>query len=467
MSSIKLRFLGAAGGIVTGSCHYIDTPYIKAVVDCGMFQGERKNEALNWRNFDFDPAKLDVVFLTHAHLDHVGRLPLLVKHGFKGKIIATDATRDLAYIVMQDATKLHMEAVERGRVTVNGQPVSMPLWDQSDVEAVMRRFQIYDYGEKVDLKKGVTFRMREAGHILGSVSFELWLQNAAGRTRKLVFSGDLGQTGARIIRDPDFIREADYVIVESTYGGRYHKDKSSTILEFLSILDDIARDNSVAVIPTFAVERTQEILYELNLLVEKNVVDPGLKFYLDSPMASKATMIFERYRKYYDQDALDLIRAGDDIFKFRGFEIIENVKQSKQLAYAKKAVIMAGSGMCTGGRVLHHLINFLPDSKNHLVFVGFQVPGTLGRRILDGAKKVRIYGKTVEVKAQVHSLGGFSAHADQGDLMYWLRNFGHYPREVFIVHGDNDNRIALKIKIENELQLSTNLPELGQEYELD
>ena len=464
---IKLKFFGAAGGIVTGSCHYIDNGNFRALVDCGIFQGERKNEDLNWEPFRFDPKKLDVVFLTHAHLDHTGRLPLLVKHGFKGQIIATDATRDLTYLILQDATKLHKEAVEHGRVRVAGRVIDTPLWDYSDVEAVMRRFRIYEYGERIQFKKGVEFRMREAGHILGSVSFELWIPTSSGRLRKFVFSGDLGQTGARIIRDPDFIREADYVIVESTYGGRYHKDKSSTILEFLSILDDVARDRSVAVIPTFAVERAQEILYELNLMVEKQVIDPGIRFYLDSPMARKATLIFEKYRKYYDEDAMDLIREGDDIFRFKGLEFVETGRESKRLANVRKAVIMAGSGMCTGGRVKHHLINFLPDPKNHVVFVGFQVKGTLGRRIVDGAKKVRIYGRIVPVRAQIHTLGGFSAHADQGDLMYWLRNFGHSPREVFIVHGDNDNRLALDIRIRNELQLSTNLPKLFEEYELD
>ncbi len=464
---MKIKFVGASEGIVTGSCHFIESGDFTAVVDCGMFQGEKRTEEHNWEPFPFDPKKLKMVFLTHAHLDHTGRLPLLYKHGFRGKIIATDATRDLTYLILQDATKLHKEAVERGRIEVNGFPITEPMWDYEDVDGVMRQFQVYDYGEKVEIKKGVTFRMREAGHILGSVSFELWIENESKRVRKFVFSGDLGQTGARIIRDPEFIREADYVIVESTYGGRFHKDKSSTILELLSILDDISRENSVAVMPVFAVERAQEILYELNLLAEKGVLSKGLKFFLDSPMAEKATLIFERYRKYYDEDALDLIREGDDIFRFDGLEFIKTGRESQRLADAKRSLIMAGSGMCTGGRVLHHLINFLPNPKNHIIFVGFQVPGTLGRRIIDREDIVRIYGHEVPVKAQVHTLGGFSAHGDQGDLMYWLRNFGHFPREVFIVHGDNDNRTALDIKIRNELQLSTKLPKLNEEFILD
>ena len=464
---MKITFMGAAGGIVTGSCHFIDLGNFKALVDCGIFQGQRKIEDLNWEPFRFNPREIDVVFLTHAHLDHTGRLPLLYKRGFRGKIIATDATRDLTYLILQDATKLHYEAVERGRFRVRDKVIEEPMWTYEDVEGVMRLFQIYDYAERIKLNSRVEFRMREAGHILGSASYELWLYNKAGRQRKVVFSGDLGQTGARIIRDPDFIREADYVVVESTYGGRYHKDKSTTILEFLSILDDVARDNSVAVVPTFAVERAQEILYELNLLREKEVIDPGIKIFLDSPMAKKATLIFERYRKYYDEDALELVRAGDEIFRFKGLHIVESSKESKKLKDVRKAMILAGSGMCTGGRVLHHLINFLPDPKNHIVFVGFQVPGTLGRRIIDGAKQVKIFGKKIDVRAKVHTLGGFSAHADQGDLMYWLRNFGHYPREIFIVHGDNDNRVALDIKIKNELNLSTNLPELFETYELD
>jgi len=301
---------------------------------------------------------------------------------------------------------------------------------------------------------------------LGAVAFEVWYMNTQGRERKLVMSGDLGQTGARIIKDPDFIREADYVIIESTYGGRNHRDKNSTLLELLAILQDAALKKSRVIIPTFAVERTQELLYEINLFVERKLLK-GLKFYVDSPLAIKATEIFRAYKKYYDEDAMALVNSGDDPFAFRGLEYTENANDSRRIAGERGAVIMAGSGMCTGGRVLHHLMNTLPHKDAHIVFVGFQVPGTLGRRIIDGARTVRIHGVDVEVNAQIHTLNGFSAHADQHDLLYWLRSFGHSPKEVFITHGDQMNRTVFAQLVRDELQLNAVIPEPGQEFELE
>ena len=463
---MKVTLNGASGGIVTGSCYLLEVEGRKILVDCGMFQGKPEITQHNWEDFPFKASEIDFVFITHAHLDHVGRLPLLYRRGFRGTIISTDATRDLAEIIMLDAAKLHKEGIERGDISFNGRVLTEPMFDKEDIEGLMRLFKVYNYGDKIELFPNFSFRMREAGHILGSVSYEFWFNNKYGRMRKVVFSGDLGQTGARIIRDPDFIREADYVFVESTYGGRLHKDKSSTVLEFLGILNDVSRYRSVAIVPTFAVERTQEILYELNLLVEKGILR-GLKYFLDSPMAIKATHIFEMYRKYYDEDALDLIKRGDNIFQFPGLNFTQTTDESKSISlYKGGLVIMAGSGMCTGGRVLHHLKRYLPDKHAHVIFVGFQVPGTLGFKIINGAKQVRIHGQTVPVRAQVHTLGGFSAHADQNDLMYWLGNFGHSPKTVFITHGDNDNRVALNIKVKSELGLSTYLPKLNEVLDL-
>jgi metallo-beta-lactamase family protein len=468
---MKIKFIGATGGIVTGSSYLLEFAGLNILVDCGMFQGEERVEKLNFEPFPFDPISLDYVLLTHSHLDHVGLLPKLVKHGFIGKIICTDATKSLAEIIMMDAAKIQEEDAnyrssndsrESGTYSSNIEP----LYTRDDIQAVMEKFAIYPVGEQVKINEEFSFRMREAGHILGSVAFEVWFKNNNGIEKKLVMSGDLGQTGARIIKDPEFIREADYVVMESTYGGRNHKDKNSTLLELLAILQQASVEKSRVIIPTFAVERTQELLYEINLFVEKKLLH-GLKFFVDSPLAIKATEIFRAYKKYYDEDAMGMVRSGDDPFFFRGLEYVENVHESRKIAGERAAVIMAGSGMCTGGRVLHHLMNTLPLKDAHILFVGFQVPGTLGRRLIDGAKMVRIHGVEIEVRAQIHTLNGFSAHADQHDLLYWLRSFGHSPKKVFITHGDQTNRLAFAEKVKEELQLETVIPEPGEEYVLD
>jgi len=464
---MKLHFLGASGGIVTGSSYVMDMGNgLKIMVDCGMFQGEVETEALNTRDWPVPPQEIKYMLLTHAHLDHTGLIPKLVKDGFRGKIYSTDATKQLTEIILMDAAKLQEEDFKRHDDSEALVRSTGPLYTQEDVMNVMPLFETYSYNQNVEIGEGVTFRMREAGHILGSATFEVWYKNGDGRERKIVFSGDLGQTGARIIRDPDFIREADYVICESTYGSRNHKDKNATLLEMLGVLNQASKDRGIVIIPSFAVERTQEILYEINLFVEKGVLQ-GLKFFVDSPLAIKATEIFRQYRKYYDEDAMELIRSGDDPFSFKGLYFTQSTKESMKIAEEKGAVVIAGSGMCTGGRVLHHLKNHLSDPRAHVLFVGFQVPGTLGRRIVDGEKTVRIHGQEVEVRAQVHTLGGFSAHADQTDLLYWLRSFGHSPKQVFITHGDQTSREVFAQKITEELVLNTLLPSIGQVVELD
>ncbi len=464
---MQITFHGAAGGFVTGSCHRMSINGQDYLVDCGMFQGSKKAEDLNWKGFDFDVTRIKYLFLTHAHLDHVGRLPLLVKAGFKGTIISTDATRDLTRLVLLDAAKLHKEAVKHGRVKVNGQKVDTPLFTTEDVEKVMELFKPHEYGNVYNLDANILrFRLREAGHILGSAIFEFWVKDDGQAEKKLVFSGDLGQRGARIIRDPDYIRTADYVMVETTYGGRLHKDKASTVLEFLEILNDVQKHQTIAMVPVFALERSQEILYELNLLFERKILSPSMRVYLDSPMAIEATRIFEKYRKYYDEDAQALIRDNDEIFRFNGLIFTEKVEQSKKIKDAKNAVILAGSGMMTGGRILHHLINFGPNPDAHIIFVGYQVPGTLGRMLVDGKRRVKIYGKTVNIRAKIHTLGGFSAHADQFDLLYWLRGFGRSVKKVFLIHGEDDQRQVFATKVISDLGLPVEMPKLGETVEI-
>jgi len=467
---MNIQFLGATK-TVTGSCFYIETPKVKFLVECGAFQGPQEIERKNYDPFPFNPAELDFVFVTHAHFDHCGRLPLLVKQGFKGRIVTTQPTRDLIKIILLDSAWLQKEEYERWLARPKNNSGSeeerfrKPLYTEQDVEACMKLFEVYPYGNSVNLTDNCEFRMRDAGHILGSAIFEFWLENEAGRMRKLVFSGDLGQPGARIVKDPDLIREADYVICESTYGNRLHKNRNETVLEFLTAIKNAQKVSGNILIPSFAVERTQEILYELNLFIENKLIE-GLPVYLDSPMASKATAVFRQYPNFYDEDAKRLLEKGDDPFDFPGFRKVESVEESKRLAAKKGIAIIAGSGMCTGGRILHHLKNNIEDPSTHIIIVGYQVKGTLGRKIVDKEKMVNIMGKDYQNNAQLYTLGGFSGHGDQRDLKYWLRSFGHSPRKIFLVHGDEDIIGVFKEELEKDIKTEIHTPEYGEVVKL-
>lgn len=474
---MKIQFCGATK-TVTGSCFYVDTGNIKFLVDCGAYQGSNEQEALNYEPFPFDPSTLDFVFLTHAHFDHCGRLPVLVKQGFHGRIVCTQPTRDLAKVVLLDAANIQEEDYERwiARAKEGGMSDSSaeegsiyankkPLFTVADVEAMINLFEVYPYSNSVNIGDDFEFRLRDAGHILGSAIMEFWVKTEAGRTRKLVFSGDLGQPGARIVKDPDMIREADYVICESTYGNRVHRDRNETLLELLAILQQSQKEEGNVLIPAFAIERAQEILYEINLFVENRLLS-GLPIYVDSPMASKSTEIFKQYPDFYDEDAKRLLKKGDDPFAFPGLHTVEDAEESKRLISKRGIVIMAGSGMCTGGRIVHHLKNNIENSKTHIVFVGYQVKGTLGRKIVDGEKTVRIFGREYENHAHVHTLGGFSAHADEQDLRYWLGAFGHTPKQIFFVHGEESVATEFADKVYHELQIDTYVPNLNEIVDL-
>lgn len=469
---MKIRFCGAAR-TVTGSCYFVDLGDAKFVVDCGAFQGYNM-ESKNYDPFPFDPASIDYIFLTHAHYDHCGRLPILVKQGFKGRIISTQPTRDLTEVVLLDSAKIQLEDYERWESRAKRRTddipqaaieANKPLYSEQDVQATIELFEIYPYGNSVRLRDDLEFRMRDAGHILGSSIFEIWVKTEADRKRKFVFSGDLGQPGARIIKDPDFVREADYVICESTYGNRLHKNKDETVLELLAIIKKAQEDGGNVLIPSFAIERTQEVLYEINLFVENKILE-GLEVYLDSPMASKATQIFKAYPNFYDEDARRLLEKGDDPFNFPGFAVIESPEESKRLIDKHGVVIIAGSGMCTGGRILHHLKNNLANPKTNVVIVGYQVEGTLGRKLVESEPVVEIFGDEVEVNAQIHTLGGFSAHGDQRDLRYWLRSFGKSPKMVFLTHGEKEIAIGFASNIKSELNLEVKVPQMNEEFEL-
>ncbi|MFH1546908.1 MAG: MBL fold metallo-hydrolase [bacterium] len=461
---MRITFCGAAKS-VTGSCYYLDTGKYKILVDFGMFQGRDDDNGENWE-FAFDPAQIDYLFLTHAHIDHCGRLPMLIKRGFKGKIVCTKATKDLCLLLLKDSATVQKHDFKKCKSRGGPNCEKMMLYSKQEVDDVLPFIQDYPYGDVVKLSEGLEFRMRDAGHILGSAIMELWVNSETGQLRKFVFSGDLGQPGQRMVVDPDLVREADYVVVESTYGNRMHKSKDETMVEFIAIIKEAQRDKGNILIPSFAVERSQEILYELNLFVEKKIIEP-MPVYFDSPLAQKATEIFKKYPELYDEDARRLIELGDDPFMFEGLQYVKDFQQSKRLVTQKVYIVIAGSGMCNGGRILYHLENNLEDPTSHLIFAGYQVQGTLGRELIDGAKSVKLSGNRYNVNIKIHTLGSFSAHGDQKDLEYWLRAFGHHPRKVFFTHGDEEVISEFKNYIDKNLKLDGYIPEKGEVVNLD
>ncbi len=431
---MQLSFHGADRD-VTGSCHLLECGGKLLLIDCGMFQGGRELEEENAAPLGFEAAAVDFLLLTHAHLDHCGRLPLLAKRGFKGEIIATAATRALAQIVLQDAA--HMaedDAAWRSRHARGGRPVA-PLYTHADVATVGARFgRSATYGAELELAPGLRVSFHDAGHILGSAHVLVQVREQ-GRERRVLFSGDIGGAGRPILRDPA-PPAAGIVLMETTYGDRAHRSPAASVAELISVIGaTIARGGNV-VIPSFALERSQEILYSLRAAVGSGALPAQLPVYLDSPMAVSATEVFRAHPECYDAEAAALFASGQDLFGFAGLRLVRAASESMAInRIGGGAVIIAGSGMCTGGRVRHHLVHNLPRANSSIVFVGFAAQGTPARRIIDGARSVTLFGEEVPVRAQVHTINGFSAHADQGELLRWHARAGGAERTV-LVHGE-------------------------------
>ncbi len=434
---MKIQFLGATGE-VTGSCYLVHDTNIQFLVDCGMFQGhsEHKNNA----PFPFDPAEIPFVILTHAHLDHSGRLPLLVKRGFKGKIITTPQTAELLRIMLLDAAHVQEEEIKRinKKRVRQGLPEIQPVYTKEDVEKVFPLVVPISYDNRYSLNEHVEIRFRDAGHILGAASVEIWdhMDN-----EKIVFSGDLGQIPNEVLHDPTLIENANYVVMETTYGGRKHKDLTETRREFKEAIINGIKSGGNILIPSFAVERTQRILYELRLLWENGDLPKDVPVYLDSPLASKATEIYNEYKASYKPHIQKYFLDGDSPFHIPNLRVVESAVESKKLNGVSGAIIIAGSGMCTGGRILHHLKHNLWKPETTLIFVGYQAKGTIGRLIVDGAKTVKIFGEPVKVKAQIYTINGFSAHADRDDLLTWATFFKSKPFFI-LTHGEDEQRLV-------------------------
>ncbi len=457
---MKLTFCGATR-IVTGSCHLLEAWDAKVLVDCGMFQGSKDITRLNYEPFPFDPKEISHVFLTHAHIDHSGLLPKLYKHGFRGKIICTHATKDLCAIMLEDAA--HMQELEtrkeNQRRELDDLPPRTPLYSLSDAQAVMRFFYTVNYNERYRALKNIEVRFRDAGHILGSAIVEMWAINGGGQ-KKIVFSGDLGQWDNPIVRDPELIDEADYVVIESTYGDRLHENIEEREALLLQYAKEAHRNGGKLLVPSFAVERTQEILYSIKKLEKTKF--PKERIYLDSPLAIKATKVFSTHRECYDKEAA----KNPDPFNPKNLILTQSVKDSKKINnYDMPCMVIAGSGMCTGGRIRHHLYNNAKDPRTTILFVGYQAQGTPGRKILSGDKMIKMMGKEVEINASIRKIDGFSAHADQNGLVKWATGFQKRPKKIFIVHGEPKASEALKEKLEAK-GLSCKVPKMLHPEEL-
>lgn len=445
---MKLSFYGAAGE-VTGSNYHLETAKATILLDCGAFQGGKDQELKNAAPFLFDVTRVNAMVLTHAHLDHVGRVAKLVKEGFHGQIWATPATMELAELIMLDAAKIMShEEIKFG---------DQPLYSEHDVYQALRQFKTLDYGTKVEIAEDVSVRLVDAGHILGSASVELWTEG-----KKLLFSGDIGNKGAPIIEDPNVIAEADIVICESTYGGRTHESREEQDTLLRDVIGQAISQKGTLLIPAFALERTQELLYHLDQLIDAKAIGQ-LKLFLDSPLAIKATEVFARFPEYYDDEATALIKQGKDFFEMPGLELTETVEQSKRIAAVPppKAII-AGAGMMTGGRIIHHLKEYLGEPSTTILIVGYQAEGTLGRRLLDGAKQVDLFHEPIEVRAKLVACGAFSAHADHPQLMHWLAGVTSPVQTVYLTHGDTEARQKLATAISAEQQREVHLPRFGE-----
>ena len=466
---MELRFLGAAA-TVTGSQYLLTTKKAKVLIDCGMFQGS-PNEGLHNRTPpEYDPSSINALLLTHAHLDHCGLIPLLCKRGFTGPIYATAGTVELAGIVLLDSGKLQEEFAKRGASRADrkdhgaaddeeaptGVPsvrtdVASPLYTAAEAESSLRSFKPIGYGKEFPVAEGVRATFYDAGHILGSASIRVVANDGDGTPdRVIVFSGDIGRPGSPIVRDPTPMSDADYVLIESTYGGREHDPFKESVDALAQIVRLVAKHNGVLLVPSFAIGRTQEIVYELDRLLEAKQI-PHLPLYLDSPMASKATDIYRRHREYFDEPARTLLDSGDDPIDYPGATVTNDANDSKAIKTAPRPyMIVASNGMLTGGRVLHHLRNLIDDPTATLLFVGYQGEGTLGWSLQNGATEVRIDGQPRQVRCRVRSISGFSAHADESELLDWIGSFSRgarKPKKVYIVHGDPPAEAALEPKL--------------------
>ncbi|AFA48530.1 MBL fold metallo-hydrolase RNA specificity domain-containing protein [Acetobacterium woodii] len=469
---MKIKFLGAAIS-VTGSCHLVTTDRYKFLLDCGLFQGSEVLEELNEHEFDFDPAEIDFMILSHAHIDHCGRIPLLIKKGFKGAIYCTGATAEIADIMLQDSGYIHeMEALWKNKhLKRSGQHSISPLYTQKEAAACKRYFYPVAYDNQFEINPDITMRLNEAGHILGAAIIELWVKEGE-KESKLVYSGDIGAANQRMLNNPTLISEADYLIMETTYGDRNHETHEESRKRFIDIILKTINRGGTVVIPSFALGRTQDLIHELELFYDnhekyQNQLDK-IMVYIDSPLATDATAIFRRNAHYFNTATKESLKKGDEILYFRNLNFTKSIDQSKALNENESTkIIIAASGMADAGRILHHLKHYLWQSKSSIIFVGYQAEGTTGRAIVSGEKYVRILNERIQVNAEIYFLEGFSAHADQSDLLNWISGFKKQPKKIFLVHGEENPKIAFAALVKKNLGYDCIVIEDVCEYDLE
>jgi len=455
---VRVTCLGGVGS-VSGSCYLVESPQgKKVIVDCGLFQGGRQTEARNWEDWGFNPKDIEAIFLTHAHIDHSGRIPKLVKDGFRGRIITSPPTAELCEIMLLDSAHIQeMDAEWQTRKNKRQKRGEiMPLYTVEDAETSLKLISPIERDQIIDVSPGIRARLRNAGHILGSCILELWIEEK-GEILKTVFSGDLGRKNQLIVRDPHEVFDGDYLFIESTYGNRLHRTFEDSTRELQEAINYSFSHGEKVIIPAFAVERTQEILYILGEFLREGLL-PDIPVYLDSPLAIKATEIFKKNKKCYDEAAQAILDKGFDPFDMPNLHFTSSTKESMAINERPgPAIVIAANGMCTAGRIKHHLKHNLWREGASLVIVGFQAKGTTGRKIVEGARQVKIFRENVSVRAKVFTIGGFSAHADKRDLLAWVSNFESKPG-VFVVHGEATASEALALEIQQRFGLSAHVP---------
>ena len=469
---MKIKFLGAALS-VTGSCHLVTTDHCKFLLDCGLFQGSEALEELNYQEFDFNPEEIDFMILSHAHVDHCGRIPLLVKQGFKGQIYCTGATAEIADIMLQDSGNIHeMDAKWINKHTTrSGQRQVHPLYTQEDAARCTQYFFPVAYGQSFEINSQTKIRLNEAGHILGAAIIEIWVAED-GKTSKLVYSGDIGAVNQQMLNDPTLISETDYLIMETTYGDRAHETQRESGKRFLDIIFKTVARGGTVVVPAFALGRTQDLIHELELFYDNHELHQNqldkIKVYVDSPLATDATEIFRKNAHYFNDKIKERIKRGDELFYFRNLNFTKSIDQSKALNdNVAPKVIISSSGMADAGRVQHHLKHYLWKAESSIIFAGYQAEGTTGRAIISGEKYVRILRERISVNAEIYFLEGFSAHADKNDLLKWLSGFKEKPKKIFLVHGEEEAKKNFAATAKNILGFDCTVVEDVSEYSLD
>ncbi len=462
---MELEFFGAAQ-CVTGSCHMLRIGDITILLDCGLYQG-RDGEQDENHKFAFNPEDIDLIILSHAHIDHSGRIPLMYKNGFKGQVLCTKATAQLCEVMLPDSGHIQeMEAVwENKKLKRKGLSTTQALYTSKEAQECLQLFKSYNYNEEIKPLDGLTLVFRDAGHLLGSAISELIVEEKGESKVKIVYSGDLGNINIPLINDPTFIESADYVIIESTYGDKVHDNFVDVLRELATIVKETFDRGGNVLIPSFAVGRTQEVIYALNSYFDEKMLK-NLSVYVDSPLAEKATRIFEDNGEYFDDEAKDMEKLDNNILEFQGLKFTKSPEESMKLNDLEKGiVIIATSGMCDAGRIKHHLKHGLWRRENSVVFVGYQAEGTLGRKILEGSKMVKIFGEDISVGATIYNLQGLSGHADRNGLINWIDHIKIKPKNIFLVHGDENSQKSFKELLDSKKYTSV-IVKSGDVYKL-